>query len=107
MAFKLPCLRQKISKYLSLVVNDLPLFDWSDLTDEDEIGRGTFGSVFVAKYGAASELNGETHVVIKKLLGTENEEKRLFVKEARILYGLQNKNVVQFKAFCPKLYHCT
>ena len=70
MAFKLPCVRQKISEYSSLVVNDLPLFDWSDLTDRDEIGRGTFGSVFVAKYGPASEPNGETHVVIKKLLGT-------------------------------------
>ena len=35
-----------------------------------------------------------------KLLGTEEEDKRLFLKEAKILQGLNHKNVVQFQAIC-------
>ena len=62
----------------------------------------------MAKYGQTSENGGV--VVIKKLLGTEEEDKRLFLKEAKILHGLQNKNVVQFKAICSKpsaiMLHC-
>ena len=100
MAFKFPSLKRKKGEHLSPVIKDLPSFDWSNLTDKEEIGRGSFGSVFVAKYGLTSENGGL--VVIKKLLGTEEEDKRLFLKEAKILYGLQNKNVVQFKAICPK-----
>ena len=64
-----------------MVVEDLPLFEWSHLKDKGEIGRG-----FVAKYAPASRqdsnVNDESgeknlNVVIKKLLGTENEEKRV------------------------------
>ena len=43
----------------------------------------------MAKYGQTSKNGGV--VVIKKLLGTEEEDKRLFL-EAKILHGLQNKN---------------
>ena len=52
----------------SPVIKDLPSFDWADLADEEEIGRGSFGSVFVAKYGHTSENGGV--VVIKKLFSS-------------------------------------
>ena len=39
-------------------------------------------------------------MVIKKLLGTEKEERRLFLKEAKILQQLQSPNIVEFKAIC-------
>ena len=100
MAFKFPSLKRKKIQLSPPVIKDPPSFDWADLTDKEEIGRGSFGSVFVAKYGQTSENGGV--VVIKKLLGTEEEDKRLFLKEAKILHGLQNKNVVQFKAICSK-----
>ena len=65
MAFKFPSLKRKKMQLSSPVIKDLPSFDWADLTDKEEIGRGLFGSVFVAKYGHTSENGGA--VVIKKL----------------------------------------
>ena len=56
--------------------------------------------IWPPEYGQTSENGGV--VVIKKLLGTEAEDKRVFLKEAKFLHGLQNKNVVQFKAICSK-----
>ena len=107
MAFKLPSLKLKKRVQSSPALQDLPTFKWSDLSDKEEIGRGSFGSVFVAKYAPTSKDTGDGEgigglVVIKKLLGTEEEDKRLFLKEAKILHGLKSTNVVQFKAFCEK-----
>ncbi|KAJ7377210.1 hypothetical protein OS493_030410 [Desmophyllum pertusum] len=44
---------------------------------EDAIGRGSFGLVFVARAK-------EEKVVIKKLLSDDDQEMRLFLKEAKI-----------------------
>ena len=81
-------------------MQDLPTFKWSDLSDKEEIGRGSFGSVFVAKYAPTIKDTGDGEgigslVVIKKLLGTEEDDKRLFLKEAKILHGLKSTNAVQ------------
>ena len=107
MAFKLPSLKLTKRAQSSPALHDLPTFKWSDLSDNEEIGRGSFGSVFVAKYAPTSKDTGDGEgigglVVIKKLLGTEEDDKRLFLKEAKILHGLKSTNVVQFKAFCEK-----
>ena len=55
MAFKFPSLKRKKIQLSSPVIKDLPSVDWADLTDKEKIGRGSFGSVFVAKYGQTSE----------------------------------------------------
>ena len=56
---------------------------------------------FFAKYTRTNKDDGSGDlVVIKKLLGTEEEDKRLFLKEAKILQGLNHKDVVQFQAIC-------
>ena len=90
MAFKFPSVKRKEDESASLLIKDLPSFNWSDLTDKEEIGRGSFGSVFVAiKCPANDDL-----VVIKKLLGTDEEDRRIFLKEAKLLHRLRNKNVV-------------
>ena len=47
-AFKLPFLKIKKRVQSSPALQDLPTFKWSDLSDKEEIGRGSFGSVFVA-----------------------------------------------------------
>ena len=97
MSFKFPTVKKKDQR-VSCLAKDLPSFCWNDLVDKDEIGRGTFGSVFVARYTA----NGAGHtVVIKKLLASEEEEeKRLFCKEAKILHKIRHPNVVEFKGIC-------
>ena len=95
MAFKLPSLNGRVSSDKSLNREGLPLFDWHHLKDkEDAIGRGSFGLVFVA-----TAANNEK-VVIKKLISDEDHEKRLFLKEAKILQGVRSEHVVKFKAAC-------
>lgn len=99
MSFQFPSLKLKRTKddRVSLLLKNLPSFNWSKLTDKEEIGRGSFGSVFVARYPANDH---DERVVIKKLLGTEEGDRRLFLKEASILHRLRSKNVVKFKGIC-------
>ena len=50
--------------------------------------------VFVAKNG-----HGEK-VVKKTLLSEDDQEKRLFIKEAKILHGINSEHIVKFRAAC-------
>jgi len=76
---------------------DIPTYDLSDLTDKEEIGRGSFASVFtgVVKRGEHTE-----RLVVKKLLKSDNEEKRNFFKEAKLLHSLKHANIVEIKGVC-------
>ena len=53
--------------------------------------------VFVAR-------NNSEKVVIKKLVGEDEKEKRLFLKEAKILYGTKSEHIVKFKAVCMHFF---
>ena len=99
MSFKLPCLKPSTATgtLRSLLGADVPLFTWSELSEkEDPIVQGTFGSVFVAKTGDRDDQK----VVVKKILSKDNYEQRLFLKEARILMGIEHRHVVRMKAAC-------
>ena len=61
-----------------LINSGLSEFRWEELCDKEEIGRGRIGAVFTAKS------RGEV-VVIKKLFRQNACEKRLFLKEDKIL----------------------
>ena len=54
---------------------------------EEAIGRGSFGLVFVAMNG-----HGEK-VVIKKLLSENDQEKHLFITEAKILHVINSEHM--------------
>ena len=72
-----------------------PQFQWSGLSEKDEIGRGAYGLVFVATHGGAEK------VVVKKLISSSrSEDQQRFFKEVRLLYRLNPKNVVKFKKVC-------
>ena len=43
-------------------------------------------------------------VVIKKLLGGDENKKLLFPKEAKILHGIKSEHKVKFKAVCMELF---
>ena len=72
----------------------LPVFSWEELTEKEEIGRGSFGAVLTAK-----RPSGEV-VVVKRLLREHDREKRLFLKEARLLNSISSQHIVQLKAVC-------
>ena len=93
MAFKLPFLKGKCNSDGSLDCHGLPLFAWKQLRDKEEaIGRGYYGLIFVSR-------NNSEKVVIKKLLGEDEKEKRLFLKGAKILLGIKSEHI----ATCPDI----
>ena len=95
MSFKLPVL-YSVKVSLRRSTAGLPEFQWSDLSEKDEIGRGAFGSVLIACHGTSTE-----KVVVKKLIASSRaDEKQRFFKEARLLKKLRHKNVVEFKMVC-------
>ena len=90
MAFKLPFLKGKYNSDGSLDYHGLPLFAWGQLRDKEEvIGRGSYGLVFVVR-------NNSEKVVIKKLLG-EDEEDRLFSKKQKYSMGLKVSILLSLK----------
>ena len=72
----------------------LPTFSWDELSQKEMIGQGGFGSVCTAK-----RRSGEV-VVVKKLLRNHERERRLFLKEAKILNSISNEHIVQLIAVC-------
>ena len=88
MTFKLPSLKGKSNA-------DMVCHYFSgEICRKKPIGRGSFGLVFVARNG-----HGEK-VVNKKLLSEDDQEKRLFIKEAKILHGIDSEHIIKFKAAC-------
>ena len=93
MAFKLPVLHS-LKGSLRRHTGNLPEFEWSELSEKDEIGRGTYGSVFVATHETSK-------VVVKKLINSSRiDDKQRFFKEAQLLRRLDHRNVVQFQKVC-------
>ena len=76
MAFKLPIM-SSLKDPLKFHTANLPKFQWSELSDKPgEIGRGTYGSVFVATHGNGTVLE---KVVVKTLIpSTCIDEKQKF-----------------------------
>ena len=78
MAFKLLSFAA-LERPKNSLFDGLANFAWSDISDKEVIGKGTFGCVFSAKW------RNEDLVVVKKLIRQNERERRLFVKEACIL----------------------
>ena len=47
MEFKFPSLKVRERKHLKPFFQDLPSFQWANPREKEEIGRGSFGSVFL------------------------------------------------------------
>ena len=91
MVFKLLFLKGKYNSDGSLDCHSLPLFAWEQLRDKEEaIGRGSCGLVFVAR-------NNSEKVVIKKLLGEDEKEKRLFSKKQKYSMGFKVSILLSLK----------
>ena len=97
MAFKLPYFTKKaiVNK-----VTDLPQFRNEDLKEIGIVERGWFGVGVKAKHLVHCYVSDT--VVVKRLLEDSVVNQQEFIKEARMLYSLQNENVVSFKEFCQR-----
>ena len=96
MSFKLPKLVNKRCSLAPSVkaVKDVVTFDYNNLSDMVEIGRGSFAVVAAARYN--SMVSAPKEVVIKKMIDLEEEEKDLFLKEVKLLHSLKHPNIVTF-----------
>ena len=81
--------------------SQFPEFKWSEVKIEAELGCGTFGSVYLVKYGREDRGN----VIVKKMKGESAEAKCRFEKEAGILNTVKgHRNVSKFLRFCKEPY---
>lgn len=92
MASNLPCIIPK-----SIDCSGILVYDYSKLFNKEEISKGSFGSVYSAEIPSADGTKQSEKVVIKKLLSQDMEDKKQFIKEARILQNLKHGNIVSFK----------
>ena len=95
MAFKIPLLDS-----LSLMkgyFHDIPNFRWADVTDKDEIGKGSFGSVMKGNY-----IPEKKTLVVKRFFGEGDSNMKIVAKEAKMLQNLRHPKVAEFVAVCPK-----
>ena len=102
--FKVPKLRKKNSSWESTFKNTgqedtCETFDFREISDLVEIGRGSFAAVFAAQYTTAKS-SASKQVVVKKLFDLDVCEKGLFLKEVRLLHTLKHANIVSFHGMC-------
>ena len=94
MSFKVPSLpklvmrKRPLSKFLSKC-KDLPVSDVKSLEILDTIASGSFGVVKLCQRNGLS-------FVLKELIDDDDEQQRLFIKEANLMNKLHHENIVKF-----------
>ena len=95
MSFKLPRLPpRKTATSIPLDLKGIPTFNYKDVHDKKQIGRGAFSTLSVAAYKMDSTAD---RVVVKDLYDLDENGKRLLMKEATLLNSMHHDNVVKFK----------
>ena len=95
--FKLPQLLRTGSPG-SEIGEDIPRFKCSELPIKQRIGQGSFGDVYTTEYKSPGDTKCHTVVVKKMLQVLDQEEKKLFYKEVRLLNDLHHPNIVCYDA---------
>ena len=99
---KIRLLNPFVNKPKTIDCSGLPIHDFKCLTNKEMIGKGAYGAVFTANWQTVPDAGGKSaeKVVVKKLLGEDILDKKMFVKEARIIQELKHPNIVKFKGIC-------
>ena len=95
MAFKIPFI--DVKSFTKGYFQDIPNFRWADVTEKEEIGKGSFGSVMKANY-----VPDKKTVVVKRFFGEGESNLKVIAKEAKMLQDLRHPKVAEFVAVCPK-----
>ena len=95
MAFKIPFI--DVTSFTKGYFQDIPNFRWADVTEKEEIGKGSFGSVMKANY-----VPDKKTVVVKRFFGEGESNLKVIAKEAKMLQDLRHPKVAEFVAVCPK-----
>ncbi|XP_044175083.1 probable cyclin-dependent kinase 8 [Acropora millepora] len=81
----------------SEIAEEIPLFKCSELPVKRRIGHGSFGDVYTTEYKSSGDTKCHTVVIKRMLQVLDQEEKKLFYKEIRLLNDLHHPNIVRLK----------
>ena len=85
----------KLSRRVESDDLDILTFTWDDFVKMEEIESGSYGTIYSGKYQSRDD------VVLKVLKGEKRQNKRLFLKEARLLNNIKgHENIATFIGFC-------
>ena len=93
MAFKIPFLDAQ--SFTKDYFRDIPNFRWADVTEKEETGKQSFGSVMKGKY-----VPEKTSVVVKRFFGKGDANLKIIAKEARMLQDLRFLGGLCFPGLC-------
>ena len=94
--FNLPQLIQRGSPCRE-IAEEIPHLKCSELPVNQRIGQGSFGDVYTTEYKSSGDTKCHTVVIKEMLQVLDQEEKKVFYKEVRLLNDLHHPNIVRLK----------
>ena len=79
---------------------EIKILDYKRLNVQKQLGRGTFGTVYLAHCDEPGVTNPVVMKVMNESVSTRDTARKLFMKEARLLAGLHHENIVRMHAIC-------
>ena len=76
------------------------IWDYRKLKIQKELGRGTFGTVYLANCDEPDVTNSVVMKVMHQSLASGDVARKLFMKEAKLLTGLHHENIVRMYGIC-------
>ena len=78
----------------------IKILDYTKLNVQKQLGRGTFGTVYLAHCDEPDVTNPVVMKVMHESVSTGDAARKLFMKEARLLAGLHHENIVRMHGIC-------
>ena len=82
------------------MVDGIKVWDYRKLTIQKQLGRGTFGTVYLAHLDEPEVTNPVVMKVMHQSLAAGDISRKLFMKEAKLLTGLHHENIVRMYGIC-------
>jgi len=78
----------------------IKVWDYGKLKIQKQLGRGTFGTVYLAHCDEPEVTNPVVMKVMHQSLAVGDVARKLFMKEAKLLTGLHHENIVRMYGIC-------
>ena len=76
------------------------IWDYRKLKIQKQLGRGTFGTVYLANCDEPDVTNPVVMKVMHQSVSTGDVARKLFIKEAKLLTALHHENIVRMYGIC-------
>lgn len=79
---------------------EIKVWDYRKLKIQKQLGRGTFGTVYLAQCDEPEVTNPVVMKVMHQSVAAGDVARKLFIKEAMLLTGLHHENIVRMYGIC-------